>query len=214
MRVHARTETETRQALADIARRYGAKARTRNPDFRLGELRKLFRSRRMPNAEAQAAILALGDFHTMSAEALGKAITLTFDEREQLNIRTIRCCDRSIEEVAAYQREKKRARDRKSARTRRSQRRPIVKGPAKAARAAAVRKFLSGRTEASASFISDQMRDHPAFRGLDKTARRRAVHRAIVDAGADWRIGRNESGFPTMFARACTHKSGSVGAAR
>src|SRR5262245_29094064 len=100
----ARTEAEKRRAHADIARRYGAAARdvTSRNRLRLGELRRLFMNRGMTRSQADAAVDELGEFDAMSAAGLGSAVALNFDERVRLNIRTIRCCDRTEEEVADF----------------------------------------------------------------------------------------------------------------
>jgi hypothetical protein len=203
MRVHARTDAEKRKAHNDVARRHAAASRDRNPDFRIGELRRIFRDQGLCGPEIKAALADLGDVWSYSPQGLGAAINLTFEQRERLGIRSIQCCNRTPEQVAAYQREKKRVRDRAGAKKRRAKakRERKFKGPANAARAAAVREFLSGRDKASAAFIGDQMRGHPAFRALDKDARRKAVHRAISDIGADTLKLHNECGFPTIFAR-------------
>ena len=65
-----------------------------------------------------------------SALQLGKVMEMTFEQQQRLNIRTIAPYDRTVEEMKAFSREQKRARQRnwvKERRRRRTERKPEMK---------------------------------------------------------------------------------------
>jgi hypothetical protein len=98
------------------ASRHGARRQAAFINRRLGELRRLFQYRGMARWEADAEIAAFGDLSAWSADALGNHVGLTFAEKLALDIRTIRCTDKTPEEVAEFyanrRLERRRERDR------------------------------------------------------------------------------------------------------
>jgi hypothetical protein len=92
---------------------------------RMSELRKLFRFRHgmeLSKIELDSMIFqkVKAPFGS-SAEALGNLVELTFEEKVTLDIRTIRCMDKSHWEVADFYRDRRRARDREKKREFRAQ---------------------------------------------------------------------------------------------
>lgn len=103
----------------EIARRYawhavqrqGTSKRGLKGNLRLGELRRLFRHRYRVSSTFQADALIhklVGHRVSWSTEKLGQFLQLTFVERWNLDIRTIRCFDKSPHEIRLERREAKR----------------------------------------------------------------------------------------------------------
>jgi hypothetical protein len=96
-----------------MARRLSSR-RSPPANVRRAELRRFFMAQHQISSIAADLMIAesIGDPATWSKHQLGKKISLTFAEKTKLAIRTIDCIDRTPEQVAAFYREARRARDR------------------------------------------------------------------------------------------------------
>src|SRR5215471_14386504 len=82
-------------------------------NIRRGELKRIFRHCGVPEIDILNRVEdILAEHRRWSADALGKRINLTFQDKLLLGIRTIQCVDRTPAEVKAHFRERKRERDR------------------------------------------------------------------------------------------------------
>src|SRR6516165_12048154 len=94
-------------------------------NIRRGELKRFLRHDGVREIEILNSVEnILAERRRWSADALGRRINLTFQDKLLLGIRTIQCVDRTPAEVKAYFRERKRARDRIRKKKLREMRRP------------------------------------------------------------------------------------------
>ena len=82
-------------------------------NIRRGELKRFLRRDGVREIEILNSVEnILAERRRWSADALGRRINLTFQDKLLLGIRTIQCVDRTPAEVKAHFRERKRTRDR------------------------------------------------------------------------------------------------------
>jgi hypothetical protein len=94
-------------------------------NIRRGELKRIFRHCGVPEIDILNRVEdILAERRRWSADALGRRINLTFQDKLLLGIRTIQCVDRTPAEVKAHFRERKRERDRIRKKKLREMRRP------------------------------------------------------------------------------------------
>jgi hypothetical protein len=167
----------------EIERRYASRSSSGN--LRLGEVRRILRSRGKDPLQVEADIdERFENLWAWPADALGDALELTFDEKIRLGVRTIRCFDKTAAEVAAFYHEQKRARDRVRIARRRQLEPP--KPDDLSARAREILDGLRGQGWVSAVRLvgaTELLRSFRNRRGrlLDTSGRRQAVHRALSE---------------------------------
>ena len=114
------------------------------------------------------------------AGELGDHIGLTFEEKIRLDIRTIRCCDRTKQEVAAYYRKRKRERDRERRRAQREKRRMEQSMETAASlRAKALMQLIKPDECASLEVLDARTARLAMFRSLSPASRLNALRRAV-----------------------------------
>jgi hypothetical protein len=107
-----------------MAKRHDPRRQAAFLNRRRGELRRLFQHRGMSRWQADSEIAGFGDLTAWSADALGNRLGLTFADKIDLDIQTIRCIDKTPAEVSEFyehrQRERRRERQAEYARERRA----------------------------------------------------------------------------------------------
>jgi predicted Fe-S protein YdhL (DUF1289 family) len=184
----ARAALHREFAHREIALTYRCK-KTSMWNIRQGEVRRVVRFKLGPDAskaEIDAVISRLGNYLTDSPDNLGKLLSLTFQEKHGLGIRTIACCDRTRNEVSAWYRAARQDRQNLRRRILRERKKAERKVTAELHPRARAIFWRLNDTLKSAATLSAEVANSDAFldrgmRPLDPASRRQAVHR-VLDA--------------------------------
>lgn len=165
-------------------------ARKRFANLRWPELRRLFRMRlggEKSEADLDAHILTIAgpEFWTLGPDELGQVVDLMHDERVACSIKTIRCVDKSLEEVHALAKAKRN----KTYREKRCAAKGTTAIPSPTAdlfnvgplspRSEAVLSCLSARKWKTMTQLREEVRKSEAFQAISESSMRPVLHREV-----------------------------------
>lgn len=169
----------------------------------MGELRRLFRSRLgldAPKSSIDREIESLGRCVSDSASIVGELVSLTFEEKRKLGIRTVQCCDATPVQVSEFYRIERQQRQNRRRRLRRlDERREKEMASEMHPRAIAILDLIKAGWKTAPQLALDVARNDAYLDShrcpLAASTLRQAVHRALDELLASGAIEqRIESG--------------------